>query len=283
MTHNTFPVMNKGYIAHPRPNGYLEGTIAYKVVLPSGDWRPFCPTFEPQFSPNTDVQGCVGFSNDNLAEISLKQQGLDVNFSDRFAVVGSGTNPIATNTNPAGNTFDAVESFAKNFGRVLESQYPAPANYTLNEYYAAIGQDIFKQAIFYQENSEYIGTDIPTLRYHLKQCPIQIAIPSPHPNHAVVLVYIDDAGVMYYFDSEGSPATAIKTMTILPEAAMKLIIKPITMTKRFLIQDGTKIGVLVLEGFTGTVAFADNPPHLQSLKDAFGFTGTEQTITVPSN
>ncbi|MGH7249411.1 MAG: hypothetical protein ACREGC_00370 [Minisyncoccia bacterium] len=282
---NDFPANNTGLITQTIPDGFLQGILVYKVVLPSGDWRPFCPPFEVQHSNIVDVQGCVGFSNNNTAEISLKQQGIDVNFSDRFLVVASGTNPIATNTKPAGNTFDMVEATCKIVGRVLESVYPPPPNYTLDQYYAPIPPEIFKQAVFYHEATEYVGTDIPTLKYHLKQCPIQIAIPAPHPNHAAVLVYIDDANVLYYFDSEGTPATAIKTMTTLPEAAMKLIIKPVTMTERFIVQDNNftpaKVGVMVLEGFTGTITFADNPPHLQNLKDALGFTGTEQTIQLP--
>ncbi len=282
---NDFPTTNLGYIPQIRPTGFLGGTLKYEVVLPNYDWRPYCPIFEPQFSTKADVQGCCSFSNNNSAEISLKQKGIDINFSDRFTTVGSGTNPIATNTKPAGNTFDAVEAFCKNYGRVLESVYPAPPNYTIDQYYSQIPPEIFKQAIFYEENSEYIGTDIPTLKYHLQQCPIQIAIPTPHPNHAVVLVYIDDQNVLYYYDSEGTPDTAIKTMTTLPEAAMKLIIKPVTMTTRFIVQDNNfspaKIGVLVLEGFTGTATFADNPPHLQNLKDALGFTGSELIVQIP--
>lgn len=278
---NDFPLKNTGYISQTKPSGFLQGVLPYKVVLPGGDWRPFCPPFEVQHSNLADVQGCVSFSNNNLAEISLKQQGIDINFSDRFLTVISNTNPIATNTNPAGNTFDAVEAACKIYGRILETDYPAPLNYTLEDYYTPIPPDIKLKTLFYNEATEYISTDIPTLRFYLKQCPLQIAIPNPHPNHAVVLVYIDSKNTLYYYDSEGTPETAIKTMTSQPEAAMKLIIKPITMTKRFIIQDGTKIGVMILEGFTGTIAFADNPPHLQNLKDAFGFTGSETTIIIP--
>jgi hypothetical protein len=40
------------------------------------------------------------------------------------------------------------------------------------------------------------------------------------------------------------------------------------MAKKFIINDGGKIGVCVLEGFTGTVVFAKTPQDLTNLKIA---------------
>jgi hypothetical protein len=53
------------------------------------------------------------------------------------------------------------------------------------------------------------------------------------------------------------------------------------MTKKFLVNDNGKIGVLVLEGFTGTVAFAKSEQALKELKDAFEVPDTAKTITIP--
>lgn len=271
---NDFPTQNLGYIPDVRPSDFLEGTLPYEVVLPSGDWRPYLPPGEPQYSTVADSMGCVSFSNNNVAEISLKQQGIDVNFSDRFLAKMS-------NTTPTGNSFGIVEDACRHFGRIQENEWPVPQSFNWDTFYTDIPQEVKNKAVFYQENYEFISADVATLQYHLKQSPLQIAIPLPHPNHAVVLVYIDGT-TAYYFDSYPGSTNYLKTMDVGKiQAAMKLIIKPLTMTKKFIIQDGTKSGVLILEGFTGSASFADNPAHLQELKDAFGFTGTEKTVVVP--
>jgi hypothetical protein len=53
------------------------------------------------------------------------------------------------------------------------------------------------------------------------------------------------------------------------------------MPKKFLINDNGKIGVLILEGFTGTVAFAKTEAALAELKDAFEVPADAQTINLP--
>lgn len=53
------------------------------------------------------------------------------------------------------------------------------------------------------------------------------------------------------------------------------------MTKRYVLNDNGKIGLLMLEGFTGTVTFAKDEPSLQKLKEAMEYNGTEKTVTLP--
>ena len=53
------------------------------------------------------------------------------------------------------------------------------------------------------------------------------------------------------------------------------------MIKKYFINDNGKIGLMILEGFTGTVTFAKDPQALESLKSALEFTGQESTITIP--
>lgn len=217
---NSFPQFNTGLRHEVRATDFLEGTLPYQVVLPSGDWRPFISLGEPQYFQHFDTSACVSFSNNNAAEISLKQQGYEFNFSDRFLAKASGTTSH-------GNSFGVVEDTCRHSGRVLESVYGAPAEpTTFDDYYAAIPTDVAAKAMFFNESYEYVGTDKATLLYHLKQAPIQIAVPDPIPNHAVVLVAIV-GNTGYYFDSYPGSTNYLKTLTLNQiEAALKLIIKP---------------------------------------------------------
>jgi len=280
---NDFPTINTGFLPSILPDGYFQGLLPYKVVLESADWRPFAPKGDPQAIPQPnpifDCKGCVSFSNNNVAETLLKFQGFDFKFSNRALSKLSGTTQV-------GNDFQTVEFTNVKNGRILDINWPAPDNPNWNVYYAEIPDAVKRTAIYFHEDWEFISTDVATLQYHLKQCPIQIAIPTPHPNHGVCLLYIQ-GNTAYYLDSyPGADGTYMKTMDVsLVEAAMKLIIKPVIMAQRYIVQDNNfspaKIGVLVLEGFTGTATFADNPPHLQNLKDALGFVGTEPTVQIP--
>lgn len=270
----SYPTINTGLIQETRPDDFLAGIIPYKVVLESGDWRSYLPLGEAQFSQVADSMACVSFSNNNVAEISLKQQGFDYNFSDRASAKLSGTTH-------AGNTFAAVQDSNYRNGRILESDWPLPINFTWETFYAEIPKNIRDKAIFFDSDYQFISISLENLKYHLKQCPIQIAIPYPTPNHAVALVYIDGS-TAWYFDSYPGSTNYLKTMPVSDiTAAMKLIIKPKIMTKRIVVNDGGKIGTMVLEGYTGVVTFADTPEHLQALKNAFDFTGVEPTISLP--
>jgi hypothetical protein len=53
------------------------------------------------------------------------------------------------------------------------------------------------------------------------------------------------------------------------------------MVKKFRIQDGSKLGILILEGFTGTVLFADNQAHYAEICDANGVNAQTPLVQVP--
>ena len=266
-----YPTVNTGYIEENRPFDKLAGIIPYQAILESGDWRPYLPPGEPQYSQVADSQGCVSFSNNNLCEISLKQQGFEYNFSDRALAKLS-------NTQPNGNTFTAVEDSAYNNGRILEADWMLPANFVWATFYAEIPTTIRQKAIFFEEDSQFISTNVDNLKYHLKQSPIQIAIPYPHPNHAVVLVAIEGQ-TAYYFDSY---PPYLKTMPVGDiSAAMKLIIKPKIMTKYFIVKDGQKLGILISEGYSATIIYAADMPDFEKLKDAVNAPNNMKTVELP--
>lgn len=274
-----YPTKNLGYIPQIRPTDYLAGTLPYQVVIPSGDWRPYLPQGENQYSQVADSMSCVSFSNNNAAEISLKQQGITVNFSDRFLAKLS-------NTTPQGNTFGVVADTARHFGRVDEEQWGIPNNFTWDSFYQPVPENVLKQAIFYDEQYEFI-TDLSSLslQYQLRQAPLQIAIPSPIPNHAVVLVYVEGS-TGYYFDSYPGSTNYLKTVPINKiSAALKLIIKPkqaMPEPKFFKVNDHGKLGIMVLEGLTGIILFEDKMQDYVTLQqitsDKFA---SAQTINIP--
>ena len=210
------PQQNTGFIPGSGTKDlWLAGTIPYEVVLQSGDWRPYLPVGEKQKNP-TETMSCVTQSNLSDLEIQEKQQtGHEPNWSDRFIAKLSGTTH-------SGNKLDVVANTVRNIGLVKESVWPAPQGLTWDQYYSSIPQSVIDQAEYREILFESITPVETELLYHLKQCPIQVVIPEPNPNHAVVLVHIEN-GLAYYFDSY-SPF--LKTIAINKlHAALKIVLK----------------------------------------------------------
>lgn len=214
---------------------WAGGTIPYEVRLESGDWRPFVPTLEKQKDP-IETFACVTFSHNNALETQYKFFGIDVNFSDRFLAKMSGTTQN-------GNWCDRVADTARTIGLVLESEWPNnPKAQSWDEYYKEIPQEIKNKAVKQPIQYESISTDIATLKYHLKQSPIQITIPGVHPYHAVCLVHIDNKNMAYYLDHYNMQigerdATDIAT-------ALKIVLnKSTTMTNSLIVKNGSEFGI----------------------------------------
>jgi hypothetical protein len=250
---NDFPNKNLGLLEGQRPSDYTAGTLPYEVVLESGDWRPFCPPGESQADSLADTMACVSFSNSHVAEISLKQQGYDFDLSERALAKMS-------NTTPQGNYLYIVEDTARGKGRLLQIDWPVPDNFDWNSFYADIPQDILKRAILFTESYEWIPTDLASLQYHLKQAPIQITIPAPHPNHAVVLVHIE-GNIATYFDTyKDANGSYFKTMDCsLISSALKIIIKNKSMTNAYIVKNGSEYaGALPLTAEAALTSFLLN-------------------------
>lgn len=270
-----YPTKNTGFLQETRPKDFLQGIIPYEVVLESGDWRPYLPTGELQ-KMNTDSMACVSFSNNNLAEISLKQQGFEYNFSDRALAKLSGTTG-------AGNSMARVFNTAVNEGRILESDWPTPQGFTWNEFYKPVPLEVRQKAIFFDEQSQILAPKLETLKYHLKQSPIQIGIPSPIPNHAVVLVHIEGT-TAFYFDSFPGATNYLKTMPVSDiDSALKIIIKPKVMSKYYIVKSGQKLGIGVEEGYVMNTFFAADMPDFEKLKDALNAPDNMKTVTLPQD
>ena len=209
------PQQNTGVVLGVRETDWIAGTIPYEIRVPSGDWRPFLPFEEKQYSDNTDTMGCVSFSDNNSMEMQYKQQtGKDINFSDRWLAKMSDTQTF-------GNWQYKVADAIRIHGLVLEYEYPAPPDYTWNSYYAAIPGSVMEKAKKYDTRYEWVGISKSDLEYHLKHAPLQIVITKQNPNHAVALVAIEgDTG--FYFDTYPPYLKTIKLDNIYN--ALKLVI-----------------------------------------------------------
>jgi hypothetical protein len=144
-------------------------------------------------------------------------------------------------TTPQGNRLDVVADTARNIGLVKEEEWPAIGNFSWNEYYAAIPQDVINKAIKPGIAYESIPFDKGSLQYHLKHAPIKITIPAPHPNHAVVLVAIE-GDTAYYFDSYIPHLKKINVAQI--SYALKIVLTIKTMNPNIVIyKNGTEYQV----------------------------------------
>jgi hypothetical protein len=229
-TTNNFPTHNTGYIdGSATKNLWVGGTIPYEVKLQSGDWRPFLPSGEKQKNP-TETMACTTFSDLNCLEIQEKQQtGIEPNWSDRFIAKMSGTTP-------QGNYLDKVADTVRIIGLVTEEEWPTPFNANWNTYYADIPQEVINKAVKREIAYESIVPGESDLRYHLKQSPIQIVIPEPFPNHAVVAVAIEGSTV-YYFDSYSPFLKTINVSKI--HYALKVVLKGTTHKMQLVNDKGT--------------------------------------------
>lgn len=256
---------NHGVILGQRDTDWQAGEftfITYEVRNESGDWRPYLPTKEIQYGKE-DSLSCVSFSAINAIEMQEKfLTGNETNYSDRWIAKRSGTTT-------SGNYLYKVADTIRKEGLVLETDYPTPPNYTFAEYHADIpqdklnaltakGQEWLKKWDF---RYEFVPATKDQMLLHIKQAPLQIVV----PGHAIVN-FLCEQDVVNYFDTYNPHEK--KTPYANVQAAMKPLLTQKTMAKKFIINDGGKLGVCVLEGFTGTVVFAKSPQDYENLKQA---------------
>lgn len=273
---------NHGIILGQRPEDYQAGAftfISYEERNPSGDWTPYLVTKEKQYGKE-DSLSCVSFSGCSSIEIQEKfLTGKETNYSDRWIAKMSGTTR-------QGNWLYKVGDTIRKSGLVLETSYPAPANYTFDEYHADIPEPLFSTLRTegmawlgqWDVKTEFIPTDKVSLQKHLKHAPLQVVI----PGHAIVYVVKADENNLTLFDTyphSGDylfqvPYTAV-------EAAYKYVLTPKQVTKRFIINDNGKLGVLTLEGFTGTAQFCDNFNEWPDFKKLLKVDDSTPVIQIP--
>ena len=210
------PVKNFGVVLDSRDSDYLAGTLSYQEVNPMGDWTPYLPKTENQYSNMADSMACVSFSFLNCLETQLKFFGIELDFSDRFLAKISGTTIH-------GNTLGKVADTFREFGCVLEPDWPKPENFTWETFYSEIPQEINDKALKYSVNYEWVETTVESLQRHLKHAPLQLVI----PGHAIMGIY-ENNDIFKFFDTY-SPY--IKEHQNPPLYAMKIVLNKKVMTE----------------------------------------------------
>lgn len=189
-------LQNDGVILGRKVTDFIAGTLPYRVNITDGNWTPYVPKFENQFSNNADSMGCVTYSALNCIETQERFiTGTEVNYSDRWIAKMSGTTH-------QGNYLYKVMDTIRQYGLVLEEDYPTPDNFDWDTYYAEIPTTKFQELIKkgqewltrWQVNYEWLTVSDPQIDYHLKHAPIQVVI----PGHAIEGIYSPDDWIRYF-------------------------------------------------------------------------------------
>lgn len=208
---------NYGVIPEIRDTDYIGGTLPYKVNNESGDWTPYVPKGENQYSNMVDSMACVSFSFLNCLETLLKHRTTqEFDFSDRFLAKMS-------NTTTQGNTLGIVADSYRKYGCPVETDWPKPDNFTWDTFYAEIPQEVKDKALKYNISYEWVDTDVASLQFHLKQSPLQLII----PGHAICGIYEQD-DIFKYFDTYNP---YLKEHANPPLHALKIVLNNMNLTK----------------------------------------------------
>ena len=188
---------NYGVILGTRPDDYVAGTLPYEVRNPSGDWTPYLPIGEIQYSPKEDWRDCVSRSYTNCIEIQERfLTGTEGNYSDRFLAKRSGTKR-------EGNYLYKVADTGRNEGLILQVDYPDTEG-DWDEQYTDIQEpkltELLDKGKQWLEKWDVKNEDIPVTKEsfikHLKHAPLQVVI----PGHAIVNIF-NKGDINRIFDS----------------------------------------------------------------------------------
>lgn len=192
-----------------------------QVIMKDGQWIDVLVEYEGQKKGNVDPYSCVSYSALNCLELFAKVKGIQINKSDKYTAVMSGTIPYR------GNNFRNVAESIKRDWVVDEEVYPYNDN-SVDSYYKPVPQAIVDIALEDKPNWRYfyrypltpfyLGQDSRSkeevLMDSLRYAPLQVSIkyPTKKPvrgvyqaehgqNHAVTLVAYKEGKEWIIFDS----------------------------------------------------------------------------------
>ena len=195
-------------IISPTDYFFGSGKLGSVDLNPLGDWRSVLPIPELQRKGNVETQGCVSFATLNCLEMLHKfSYKEEPNYSDRFLIKASDTNP------QGGNTPKKVADTLRKYGAVQENDWPWVDS--LEEYYKDIPSRLFNMAKEWLGNFSfgYEYVEISRIKDALKRSPLGIAVYAwtqnfkgeyiklGSPNHYCVLVAYDDFDRPIIWDS----------------------------------------------------------------------------------
>ena len=160
------PIHNSGLILEPPQEkdwilGGVSGATAQVIFKDAHGWLKYQRPEETQANRNFDTFSCVTFASlKSLSYYFKVVHGLDMDFSERFTAVMSGTKP------GRGNSARAVLESIRKHGFILEKDYPSlTENMTENEWFAyppkAIRDKALKNLEDWKIEWEAIDTSVP--------------------------------------------------------------------------------------------------------------------------
>jgi hypothetical protein len=180
---------------------------------PSLDWTPYVPDYDNQFSAGThvDAEDCVSQSAVHSIETQiLFLTGQRVRFSPRALGKLSGTTP-------QGNSTTNVLAAIKKYGLIPYESWPDLDNFTWDEYYKDIPQDVIDQGkdFLLKWNVEFFsGVSDDALQFG----PIWLELKEPTTNH-----FVEQINSHQFFDSY---QPAIKETTLPVVNRFQILISP---------------------------------------------------------
>jgi hypothetical protein len=233
-------------------------------------------------------------------------------FLTRTGVLDSNNNPrlsprfigAVAGTNQQGNSLQVVLDAVRKYGVCSNQTWPWDRNTetTITTYYVAPSAQAYAEAAewnnLFQINYEFFFNDPGNYKEALQECPLYVALATcpgwmtdkpvnfcgvTSTNHCVDLIKDDLNNPQLIFDSYPEFVKELAVDYTIPFALkVFLTIKQnFDMVKKYIINDHGKLGIMISEGFSATVLYADSPDHLQKLKDANNFTGAEPTVNLP--
>ncbi len=208
-------------IAPPSARDYIAGAspIIYSERLKDGQWDRYRPTREKQIGVYFDTMSCVTFAAMNkveeqvtflietgilsgaplnvLQDMGFFDENGKFNCSDRFIAILSGTTKF-------GNYLNAVWEAIRTYGLLPEKDLPGNLDsrtpWTFDDWLnpAVITEEMKAKAKkvkdILQFAYEWIPSDRDSLKYHLKQAPVQIAAPVCSPWNTTDIIKACSAG-----------------------------------------------------------------------------------------
>ncbi len=239
MTHTPQDPFNHGVLEGRKDTDFIAGVLPYVVVNPTGDWTEFIPPGERQSQSNVDSMACVTFSALNSIETQEKHlTGRQPNYSDRWIAKMSGTTP-------QGNYLHKVADTIRDYGLVLEEDYPSDFT-SWNQYYADIPEPKLSQLLAkgrkwledWTIRYEWVGTKLDLIQQNLKQAPLQVVI----PGHAIVEIR-NMSQLMCLYDTY-PPFVKERSQDAISDA-LKILLTPLKgqrMTNAILVKRGSEYG-----------------------------------------
>lgn len=194
---------------HRTEEDYVLGgtTKLPKIVLvDNGDWRRFYPKMEVQKNNVFDPFSCTNHANNNATEMMHKQQyGVEVNYSDRYSAIVSGT------IIGRGNSHKNVVEARRKKGSVPEELCPFPDGMNQREF-VTMPEGAVEKGLEWVADYEYGYEQVPLEGFEeaLRYSPIQAAVDSKTNktsqvgrfDHSIVVTCVDRATMkVHVFDS----------------------------------------------------------------------------------